>query len=52
VDPGGGEPGEVDPGGGGPPDGVEPGGVAVESDTVVMHSTMRSNGLSGHRARP
>jgi hypothetical protein len=26
--------------------------VAVESDTVVMHSTMRSNGLSGHRARP
>jgi hypothetical protein len=50
-------PGGVGPGGGvepgeGPPGGVEPGGVAVESGTVVMYSTMRSKGLSGHRARP
>src|SRR6478609_3591239 len=53
TSPGGGiERGGVEPGEGGPPGGFEPGGVAVESGTVVMHSTMRSTGLSGHRARP
>src|SRR6476646_7240317 len=58
IEPGGVGPGGVGPGGGvepgegGPPGGVEPGGVAVESGTVVIHPTMRSRGLSGHRARP
>ena len=52
VEPGGGEPGGGELGGGGSPGGVEPGGVAVGLDTVVMHPTMGSNGLSGHRVRP